>query len=104
MNGKMIAGFLVAGMLLTGSVACQHGGGSHTHVDVAATPPAVVDGFHREFPGLTISHADEIHMPDGSTRYELKFRDAENHYHRKIFSADGKLEDTKEGVVLPAAH
>ncbi|HUO07491.1 MAG TPA: hypothetical protein VM008_04260 [Phycisphaerae bacterium] len=104
MTGRMMAGLLAAAMLITGSVACQHGGGSHTHIAVEQTPPAVVDGFHREFPGLKISHTDEIHMPDGTTRYDLKFRDAENHYHRKIFSADGKLEDTREGVVLPATH
>ena len=97
---RTMAGILVAAILATGTVACQHGGGSHTHIPVANTPPAVLDGFHREFPGLTVSHTDEIRMPDGSTDYEIKFRDAANHYHRKIFTADGKLIDTRDDVVL----
>jgi hypothetical protein len=99
-----IAGLLVAGILLTGTAACEHGGGSHAHIAVEQTPPPVMDGFHREFPGLIISHTDEIHMPDSSIRYDLKFRDAENHYHRKVFTADGKLVDTKDDVILPLAH
>ena len=99
-----MAGLLVAGVLMTGTVACQHGGGRHTHIAVEQTPPAVMDGFHREFGGLTVLHSDEVRMPDGSTQYDLKFRDADNHYHRKLFTADGKLIDTKMDVAIPVAH
>jgi hypothetical protein len=102
MRIQTIAGLLAAGILLTGTAACEHGGGSH--ISVEQTLPPVRDGFHREFPGLILSHTDEIRMPDSSIRYDLKFRDAENHYHRKVFTADGKLVDTKDDVILPLAH
>ena len=101
MDARSIAGILVAAALTTGAVGCAHGGGHHSHTSVENTPPAVMDGFHREFPGLSVSHTDEVHMPDGTMNYELKFRDADNHYHRKLFTADGKLIDTRDDVALP---
>jgi hypothetical protein len=100
MNGRTLAGLLVAAVLATGAAGCAHGGGRHTHITVENTPPAVMDGFHREFPGCTLGHTDEVHMPDGTTNYELKFHDAQNHYHRKIFAADGKLLDTRDNVAV----
>ena len=38
MIGRTMAGILVAAVLATGTVACQRGGGSHTHIPVANTP------------------------------------------------------------------
>ena len=81
--------------------ACSHSGGTPTHIAVDQTPPAVVTGFNKEFPGLTITHTDSLAMPDGATHYELKFRDAANKYHRKTFTADGTLLDDKSNVILP---
>ena len=98
MIGRTAAGLVVAAVLSTGVAGCAHGGGHHTHIATENTPPAVLDGFHREFPGCTLAHTDEVHQPDGTVAYELKFHDAAHHYHRKIFSADGKLLDTRDNV------
>jgi hypothetical protein len=75
----------------------------HEHITLETTPTAVREGFQREFPGLTISHVDSVAMPGGVMQYQVKFRDAEHRYHRKMFSAEGKLLDTREGVAVPGS-
>ena len=86
---------------LLAATACSHTGGKVTHID-GQTPAAVKAGFDAEYPGLTITHTDKIELPDHSLHYELKFRDAANAYHRKIFTAEGKLISEKGNVALPA--
>jgi hypothetical protein len=90
--------FLGAATSLTG---CSHTGGSVEHID-GQTPPAVMEGFNREFPGLTLSHTDRVTYLDKTVKYELKFRDADRDYRRKLFDAQGKLLDPKWDVKLPA--
>ena len=86
------------------AVGCAHTlRGTRMHIDVSATPPAVVAGFHRDFPGLNISHTDLFRAADGTETYELKFRDAMNKYRHKIYSADGQLQGDKTDVILPDA-
>jgi hypothetical protein len=85
------------------AVGCLEGG-KHEHVAVENTPPAVVDGFHSEFPGLTIRHVDLITEPDGTKQYELKFYDADHHYHHKFFTPDGKLVGDKDDVAVTQPH
>ena len=79
---------------------CSHTLGDVHHLKLEQTPPAVMEGFTREFPGLTLSHMDEITYLDGTVKYEAKFRDVKNGYHRKMFSKDGVLLDPKWGVSL----
>ena|SRR5579862_2073874 len=99
---KRRIGYLAV-VLAMAAVGCSHAGGRVTHIQVEQTPDGVKAGFQKEFPGLAISHTDEIAMPDGSRHYELKFRDALNKYHRKMFASDGTLLDVKgEVVALPA--
>ncbi len=85
------------------AVGCAHTSRSHKHVEVASAPPAVLAGFHREFPGLNLSHTDLVREADGTTQYELKFRDANNKYHHKMYSPDGTLLSDKGDVMLPDA-
>jgi hypothetical protein len=86
---------VAAGMMFAG---CR---GAHKHIPVEETPAPVMAGFQREFPGLTISHTDTVVKPGGQIEYQLKFRDAQNRYHRKMFDVDGKLVDNRDGVALP---
>ena len=94
------------GLLALASVAllagCTHTMGYVEHIDLDKTPPAVLDGFHHSFPGLPLLHTDRVTYMDKTEKYELKFRDANNDYHRRMFSADGKLLDSTQGVALPA--
>lgn len=86
------------------SVGCTQVGDRSDHVALDQTPPAVMDGFHREFPGLVLSHTDVVHTADGGTEYNLKFHDATRRYHTKLFSADGHLLEDKSTVALPVGQ
>ena len=90
---------VLAAVLLNG---CSHTMGDVKHID-GQTPQAVVDGFNREFPGCKLTHTDQVTYMDKTIKYELKFRDAKNDYKRKMFTADGKLLDSKWDVTLGAA-
>ena len=80
--------------------------GDHTHMEIASTPPAVIEEFHRDFPGLALSHVDRIVTYfDHATEYEVKFRDADNNYHRRHYTTEGKLLDgTKDVVLVPTTR
>ena len=90
-------------VLLAALTACSHTGGKAEHIPIEQTPPAVMNGFHQEFPGITLLHTDRVTMLDGTIKYELKFRDAKNDYYRKMFSAEGNLLDPRGDIALPAA-
>ena len=102
---RTLCGIAVASLAFLILADCGHHTffDSHTHIDVNQTPPAVVDGFNREFPGLKIANTDQIVNADKTVTYELKFRDAKNDYKRKLFGADGVLRGGQFEHGVPAA-
>lgn len=86
------------------SIACTEVGDRSDRIALDQTPPAVMDGFHREFPGLVVSHTDLVHTANGGIEYNLSFRDATRRYHSKLFTADGHLMEDKSTVALPAGQ
>ena len=68
---------------------------------ISQAPPAVVAGFHREFPTFHITKTIRQTNMGANSLYRLSFRDAKNVLQEKQFASDGTFLDTTIGVNMP---